>query len=306
MSKLRKNSSARNQRQMKIFSLGLVFALSCLPVVAQAPQKKTAEPIPSPQLVRTTSRHETHRLGYGGTLTVIGPPEGSITIEGWSRNEVDISAEIQLRADTEKDLDLLALVNTFVVDEDVNHLQVLTTGTHDKVFMKAVAKKFPKALLGLPWRIDYRIRVPQMVDLEINGGRGPVKIADVEGNIRIAATESIVDLKLTGGTLSATIAIGKINLSIPTRSWRGNGAELRVALGEVSVEFPAGFSGEINADVMRNGRVADSSGIFAERPTRGDPGSLHPRLMAGSGGAFFQFTVGDGTIYLKKQQASSQ
>ena len=154
-------------------SLVLLGCSLLFPIAAHSQQKKTPPPDRPLQLVRTTTRHEVRRFAYGGTLTVIGAPEGSITIEGWSRNEVDISAEIQLRADTEADLDLLAAVNNFVLDEAANHLSVLSTGTHDKVFMRSVAKKFPKTLLGLPWKIDYRIRVPLSIDLEINAGRGP-------------------------------------------------------------------------------------------------------------------------------------
>lgn len=273
-------------------------------IVAVSQQKNTPALNRPPQLVRTTTRHEQRRFAYGGTLTLSGAPAGSITIEGWSRSEVDISAEIQLRADTEADLDLLAAVNTFVLDEDMNHLRVLSTGTHDKAFMKTVAKKFPKTLLGLPWKIDYRIRVPLSLDLDINAGRGPISIAGVEGNIRVSAAESEANLKLSGGTLSATIVVGKLNLSIPTRSWRGNGAELRVAAGELTVELPPGFSGDINADILRAGRIEDSYGL-EPRQTRGVSGPNQLRVSAGAGGAFFQFTVGDGTIYIKKAVMSN-
>lgn len=239
------------------------------------------------------------RFAYGGTLTVIGPPDSSITIEGWPRSEVDISADIQLRANTEADLDLLAAVNTFVLDEDTNHLQVLSTGTHDKEFMRSVAKKFPKTLLGLPWRIDYRIRVPLATDLEVNAGRGPVSISSVEGNLRLSAAESVANLKLTGGTLSATIAIGTVRLEIPARSWRGVGAELRVAAGEITVEIPTGFSGDFDAEILRSGKI-DASFAELARATRG----VGPRTMsarAGAGGAAFKLTVGDGVIVIRKQ-----
>lgn len=273
-------------------------------IVAVSQQKNTPALNRPPQLVRTTTRHEQRRFAYGGTLTLSGAPAGSITIEGWSRSEVDISAEIQLRADTEADLDLLAAVNTFVLDEDMNHLRVLSTGTHDRAFMKTVAKKFPKTLLGLPWKIDYRIRVPLSLDLDINAGRGPISIAGVEGNIRVSAAESEANLKLSGGTLSATIVVGKLNLSIPTRSWRGNGAELRVAAGELTVELPPGFSGDINADILRAGRIEDNYGL-EPRQTRGVSGPNQLRVSAGAGGAFFQFTVGDGTIYIKKAVMSN-
>lgn len=277
----------------------LVLSLS-FPFAAVSRQKKTPEPNQTPQLVRTTTKHELRRLAYGSTLTLVGAPAGSITIEGWSRNEVDISAEIELRADSEADLDLLAQVNTFVVDYDPIHVRVLTTGTHDKAFMKKVAKKFPKTLVGLPWKIDYRIRVPAALDLEINAGRGPVRIGGVEGNIQLSATESDANLTLTGGTFSATVATGTVNLNIPVRSWRGVGAEVRLAAGELTVELPTGFSGDINADVLRLGRITDNYGGLEPRETGGALGPNQIRARAGVGGPSFQFTVGDGTIVIKK------
>jgi hypothetical protein len=276
------------------------FFLSTSSVLPQ--QKKTPEVNRPPQLVRTTMRHEVHRFGYGGTLTLVGAPEGSITIEGWPRGEVDISAEIQLRADTEADLDRLAMVNGFVLDEDVNHLCVLSTGTHDKAFMRATAKKFPKTLLGLPWKIDYRIHVPVATDLDINAGRGDIRLSGVEGNIRLLATESDTNLKLSGGTLAATVAKGSVNLEIPVRSWRGGGAEIRVAVGVVVVEVPAGFNGDLDAEILRSGTIEDLFGGLEPREKPG-LGTQIMKARAGSGGAFFQFTVGDGRIYIKKQTA---
>lgn len=280
-----------------ILALTILVSLSGV-VVPQ--QKKAPIATQAPQLVRTTSRHEVRRFPYGSTLTVVGAPNGAITIEGWQRNEVDISAEIELRADTENDLNTLALVNTFVVDEDANHVRVMSTGTHDKAFMRTVAKKFPKTLMGLPWKIDYRIRVPQVTDLEINGGHGPITISGVEGNIRVSAAESDANLTVTGGTVSATIGVGKVNVAIPVRGWRGVGAEVQLVTGDITVELTPGFSGDINADVLRLGRIEDNSGILEARQTRGTGGANHIMVTAGAGGPFFKFTVGDGTIVIKK------
>lgn len=291
---------------MKFLSLrAIILAITflLLPITA-VPQKMTTEPNRAPQLVRTTTRHELRRFAYGGTLTIIGPPDGSITIEGWQRSEVEITAEIQLRADTETDLELLAAVNTFVLDEDANHLRVLSTGTHDKAFMRSVAKKFPKTLLGLPWRIDYKIRVPFAIDLDINAGRGPVSIDGVEGNIQLSATNSVANLRLIGGTVSATIAVGTVKLEISARSWRGVGAVLRVASGDINVEIPPGFSGDFDAEILRSGKI-DASFEELGRTSRGvDPRKMSTR--AGAGGAAFKLTVGDGVIYIKKKVTSDE
>ena len=250
-------------------------------------------------LKRSTTRRETSRFNFGGTVTVVGAPRGSVTIEGWSRSEVEVVADIELNAATEADLDQLAKVNTFVFDEDLNHISVLTTGTHDRAYMKQFAKNFPKKLLNLPWKIDYKVRVPANTDLEVNAGYGPVKVSAVEGAMRVSATESETTLTLTGGLVTATVTAGVVTLNIPVRSWRGGGAEIRLATGVINVDLPAGFSGDIDAEVLRVGKIVNThDGLVA----REKPGITERtvRARAGAGGAFFKFTVGDGTVNIRK------
>jgi hypothetical protein len=271
-----------------------------LPAHASGQKQKTLTPLSPPALVRTTIRNETIHLGYGGTLTLIGAPDGSITIEGWSRSEVEVRAEIQMRADTEQDLDRLAAVNGFVLDEDLNHVSILSTGTHDRAYMKAHTKNFPKKLLGLPWKIDYRIRVPMSVDLDINAGRGPITLAGVDGNIRVSSPQSEVKLEFSGGTLSTTIAVGRVTLKVLGRSWRGVGADIKVAAGDIVLELPTGFSGDLDADILRTGEIENSyDGLEA----REKPGVTKQQIKGrmGSGGGFLKLTVGDGRIYIKQQ-----
>ena len=268
-----------------------------------AGQSPKGSPPPPPLLKRTTTRYETRRFAYGGTLTIVGPPQGSIAIEGWQKNEVEISADIEWQANTEQDLTLLAAVDNFVLDEDADHLRIVTTGTHDKVFMRRIAKRFPKTLLGMPWRIDYRIKVPAVTDLEINTGNGPLRLAGVEGAMRITALESDATLTLTGGSVMLTVGRGSIKLDVPTRSWRGAGIEARLALGELTVGLPAGFNADIDADILRTGAIANAyPGLVPRERAGSTPRSL--KASTGSGGATLSFTVGDGTISIKQMSVT--
>jgi hypothetical protein len=277
------------------FKTLLVLAILFLPVNTVVPQTVSQVEL----VTRTTTRRETRRFSYGGTVTVIGAPKGSVTVEGWSRNEVELTANVELKGPTEADLDQLATVNTFVFDEDLNHLSVLTTGTHDRSFMKKSAKNFPKRLLNLPWKIDYRLRVPANTDLEINAGHGSVKLSGVEGAIRVSATESETELTLTGGVVSATVTAGVITLRIPSRSWRGSGADIRIASGTINVDLPAAFSGDIDAEVLRTGKIVNTYEGLASREKPGIT-ERTVRARAGAGGAFFKFTVGDGTVNIRQ------
>ena len=272
----------------------LVFAL---PVIAQK-NKKPVIPV-GPLLTRTITRHETRRFFYGGTVTITSAPSGSVTIEGWQRNEVEVSAEIELHAATEEDLSRLATVNNFAIDEDANHLRVITTGTHDRAFMKRLAKDLPKPLIGLPWKIDYHIKVPALTDLEINTGVGATKLAGVEGAIRLNALQTDATLSLTGGTVSVIIQSGTVNVSIPALGWHGLGAEIKLASGNLNIGLMSGFSGDINAEVLRTGEVKNA---FANLEPR-ERNSITPRSLrarAGNGGATLTFTVGEGTIQIKQ------
>jgi len=285
-------------KALKVLLLSTTLLLPANVLLAQ--KSSTNSVLPEVQLLtRTSTRRETRRFAYGGTVTLIGAPRGAVTIEGWARNEVELTAQIELQGPTEADLDQLATVNSFVFDEDLNHISVLTTGTHDRVYMKKTAKNFPKKLLNLPWKIDYRLRVPVNSDLEISAGHGPVKLSGVEGALRVSATESETAMILTGGLVTTTVTAGVINFSIPVRSWRGSGADIRIASGTINVDLAPGFSGDIDADVLRTGKIVNT---YEGLTTREKPGVTERtvRGRAGVGGPLFKFTVGDGTVNIRR------
>ncbi len=251
----------------------------------------------APLLKRTTYKTEKIDFGAGGTLSIVGAPEGSITIEGWRKNEIEITAEVEVQAANETDLALLAKVNTFTVDEDFGHVRVGSVGTYDKNYMKPLAKKFPKNLYNMPFRIDYRIKVPLFCDLEIDGGRGDFNLSGVEGAIQIKILESNAKLDLVGGTLAATVGSGSVDVTIPTRSWRGRSVEVQLAKGNVNVFFAPNLNANVSAAILRSGQIENSYALLKplERAKFTEKSVV---AKSGGGGAALSFTVGDGIIKL--------
>ena len=287
-------------------ALLLTFAASQQVVVAQggkqSKEKKGAQASAqaAPLLKRTTTRREVRRLGFGGSVTIYGAPAGSVTIEGWSKGEVEITAEVEQSADTEENLNRLGALNGFTLDEDVNHLRLTTVGVHDRSFLKRAARDLPKALTAMPWKIDYHVRVPSAVDLEIYTGRGALTVSGVEGSLRVNAGDGPADFTLAGGDVEATLRSGTVNVRVPARSWRGRGMSVRLASGELNVELAAGFSGDVDAEVLRAGRVESTyAGLAPRERTKPTDRSLQAR--AGQGGAALSFTVGDGTLRIVQE-----
>lgn len=294
----------------KINSSFLLFALVLFQPSASAQsgrqpkeEKKPEKPVqvqPTPLLKRTTTRRELKRLGYGGSVTIDGAPEGSVTVEAWQRSEVEVTAEVVQSADTEENLTRLAALNTFAVDEDVNHVRVTTVGLHDRKYAKRAAKGLPKNLPAMPWRIDYRVKVPAVCDVEINAGRGTLVVTGVEGALRINAGGGPDSLfALAGGDVEATVASGPIMVRPSARSWRGRGLSVRLASGDLTVELPAGFNGDVDAEVLRAGRIDNAYAGLAPRE-RTNPTERSLQGRAGNGGATLSFTVGDGTLRIKQ------
>jgi hypothetical protein len=274
------------QIQRWAFALFIALFLSCSPVFAQ-------------QLIkRTTTKTDKMDFGAGGTVSVTGAPLGSIRIVGGARNEVSISAEIEMQAATEADLARLAEVTTYVLDEGSGRIGIVSSGTHNKLGDKKLWKKFPKNLMDLPFRIDYTISVPRYCDLQIDGGKGDISVSGVEGTIRTNSLESNSKLDLIGGSLSGTFGSGNVDITMPDRSWRGNAIDVQLTTGVLSVTLPANLSAELDAAILRTGKIENAFTTFKPR-VRTVPFTDRSLIAkAGSGGVSMKFTVGDGTIRL--------
>ncbi len=251
-------------------------------------------------LKRTAFKTDTLDFGPGGTLSVVGAPNGSIRIEGWSNNEVQVNAQIEMSARTEAELDQISKVTGFILEESMGRTGIVSIGTHDKTYLKKTIKKFPKELVGLPFRIDYVIKVPKYCDLQIDGGKGDLFIAGVDGTIKINFLDSNAKLDLVGGAVHATFGEGTVEVTVPSRSWRGRFADISLASGTMNVNLPPSLNAEIDASILRNGKIENN---YAEMKPKSRRETFTEKLIAaksGSGGVPLKFTVGDGNLNISE------
>lgn len=249
-------------------------------------------------LKRTIYKTDKLDFGVGGTITIIGAPTGSIKIIGEPRREIEISAEIEIQAGSEDDLNTLAAVTGFLTEESIGSISIRSVGTNDKKYLKRMTKKkLPKNLMGLPYRIDYVIKVPQYSDLDINGGDGDFELSGVSGSIKINYLKTNAKLDLVGGGIMATFGSGNVDVFIPARSWSGRFLDINVASGKLNVSLPPGLNAEIDASVLRTGSVNNTyPNIKAERKQPFTPTSVVGKI--GNGGVSMKFVVGDGDLNL--------
>jgi hypothetical protein len=269
---------------IKNLYVALAIALAAIAVDAQVSTVK-----------RTMTKTDVMDFGSGGTIAVIGAPNGSVNIIGTTSNTIEITARIHLEAPNDAAIAKLADVTTFVTTESMSRVTILSIGTHDKAAMKKIGKKLPMELMGLPFRIDYDIKVPRYCDIEIDGGSGEVSISGTEGAMRVNFVESHADLELTGQAF-VTIGKGSAKVWFGPRGWRGRQATVSVGSGDLTAVFPENTSADLDAVILRTGSIGNSIAtlkprdrkvIFTER-------SMIARFAAG--GSLIKLTVGDGSI----------
>jgi len=280
----------KNRNIFRAFLIAIIVAAGLTAALAQSPQL----------LKRTTSKSDKFDFSSGGTIAIVGAPAGSITVEGWKNNQVEISAEIEVQAESEADLAKIAQVTTFVLQESLGRTGIVSTGTHDKKFLKTVDKKFPKRLMGLPFRIDYHIKVPHYSDLDIDGGVGDLNISGVEGMMKINYLKTNAKIDLVGGGISATFGAGDVEIVIPNRSWRGRLADVQLASGTMNVHLPPNLNAEIDAVIVRTGKVENAFTDYKPRDRHAEFTDRSVIAKAGNGGIPLKFTVGDGTLKLSE------
>lgn len=274
------------KRNLLLVCLSTVF-ISCMVLGSSAQTLK-----------RTTTKTDRFDFGSGGTVSITGAPNGSIRVVGNAKNEIEITAQIEIQAASEADLDRLAKVTTFGTDESLGRVSIISSGTHNKLGDKKAWKKFPKSLLGLPFKIDYVISLPKFTDLEINGGKGDLSVSGIEGALKITSVESNAKLDLIGGGVSVTFGSGTVDITMPNRSWRGNAIDAALSSGTMSVHLPSSISAELDATILKSGKIENAFVDFKPR-TRNAPFTDRSILAkAGSGGISMKFTVGDGTLKL--------
>lgn len=252
------------------------------------------------QVKRTITKTEIVDFGPGGTLTVTGAPNGSIRIVGAQTNEVEIVATIEIEAPNAAGLDKLAEVTGFISEGSTSRVLITSIGTHAKQLLKKSKKKIPKELLGLPFRIDYEIRVPRYIDLEIDGGKGDLVVENIEGSMRINFIESNAKVAIISGSINLTIGKGNVDVAFAAKGWRSRLVNVMVATGELNIHLPTNLSAELDAVVLRGGSIENTFPDLKPRDRKVPFTERSIIAKAGVGGVSLKFSVGDGTLRLNK------
>jgi DUF4097 and DUF4098 domain-containing protein YvlB len=231
----------------------------------------------APAWGRTHTFDKTYPLAQGGTFT-LDNINGSVQVEGWERDEVEVQA-VKTARHAESDAELVSID----VDSDPANVAVHT--------------RYPDGD-GAEVAVEYHIHVPYRVLLSgVGTVNGSVQVRDIEGGGELRSVNGDVDVRNSGGRFNARTTNGNVHLELRNLP-DGNPMKISTVNGSVMLALPAKSNAELTARSM-NGEFRSELPIDA-------PGALglrfcHGRL--GSGGGALVLNTVNGEIRVVAQKS---
>jgi DUF4097 and DUF4098 domain-containing protein YvlB len=225
-----------------------------------------------------TAPTQTFPLQAGGYLSLENV-NGDVTIEGWEKNEVSISA---VKTGTPKDLDRLEI--SVEVDKhkgkDWIHIE-----TEYGVFTRNSGS------------VDYTIKVPsgailediELVngDLNVTGVTGYLSLGTVNGSVTASGMACSAWVETVNGSLDLTF----------DKMEKGQTVDLESVNGAILLRIPAKSNAQVDAETL-NGNVSSEFGLAIEK---GEWIGRSMEGLVGSGGARITLETVNGSIDVKKR-----
>jgi DUF4097 and DUF4098 domain-containing protein YvlB len=217
-------------------------------------------------------------LQAGGYLSLENI-NGDVTIEGWKKNEVSISA---VKKGNTKDLDRIQIVVDVDKYEGKNWIRVVTAFD---VFSLSLGS------------VDYTIKAPSDAILEdIELVNGDLKVTGVTGYLSLGTVNGSITASGMAGNAWVETVNGNLDLSFDKMN-KGQTVDLESVNGAILLRIPAKANAQVDAETL-NGNISSEFGLTVEK---GEWIGRSMEGLIGSGGARITLETINGNIEIKKR-----
>jgi Putative adhesin len=221
---------------------------------------------------------KTYPLPPGGSF-LLENVNGSVQVDGWDRDEVEVSAVKTAQSD-QRDLDLVKIE------------------VESKPGQVAVHTSYPKGQ-GVEVAVEYHVHVPYRVLLgSVETVNGSVTVRGVEGSGELRSVNGNVEVTDSTGRFSEKTTNGNVRLELRQLS-DGGPMNLETVNGSVALGLPS--------TAQANLKVLSMNGdVFSELPVTSagaSPGARAFQAKLGAGGGQISVRTINGGIHLFLQRA---
>lgn len=178
----------------------------------------------------------TATVKLGGQHLAVKSENGGIEVTGEDRSDVVIEARVSAWASSE--FDARNILKQVTIDASGDSIR--DNGPH-----------FHTGSSG--YGVNYRLRVPRKLGVDLKSENGGIDIAHLEGKIRFDTTNGGVDLNDLAGDVHGSTVNGGLDIALTGTSWRGQGLNAETTNGGVSLKVPDHYNAHLETGTVNGG-----------------------------------------------------
>lgn len=231
-----------------VFS-GILFSSSPGTAIDQVVPSQNEFEVTQVQQADETERFEqTYPLSAGGRLGVSNV-NGSITVEAWDRNEVQVVA-----------------IKTADTKERLKEVEIRVNAKPDSIMIETNYDRWKQDNNGERWKngsrlkVDYQLKVPRGAVLdEVETVNGDVAVSNFTNVVKISAVNGKVVASKLRGTSNLSTVNGEVTADFGSLD-AGSKISLSTVNGKVNLTLPSDASATVKADSL-NGNIENDFGL---------------------------------------------
>jgi DUF4097 and DUF4098 domain-containing protein YvlB len=211
------------------------------------------------------------------TIDVDGRENGGITVHGWDKSEVLVSARIEAHGDSPEEAKDLA--SQITIDTRDGHIRA----------------DGPSRGHRRSWSVSFDLFVPRSSDLSVAAHNGGITVEGVEGRMDLGTVNGGLTLTGVAGDVRGEAVNGGLSVSLDGDRWHGTGLDLRTSNGSVNLSLPRGYSARLETGTT-NGTMRIDFPITVQ-------GTIGRRLSTqlGAGGPTIRAITVNGSVEIEQR-----
>jgi len=208
-------------------------------------------------------------------IEVDGGTNGGVSVMGWDRNEIKVTAEITTWARTEREAEAMAAAISIDYGQTIH-------------------AKGPSMGRKQGWSVSFALHVPYESNLDLRAHNGGISIGDVTGEIDFKTLNGGVSLDNLAGDVRGRTTNGGVRVTLTGKTWQGNGLDVETTNGGIRMSVPADYSADLETGTVNGGINIDFPVTVS--------GKITKRLVTslGKGGALIRVKTTNGGVKINQ------
>ncbi|MBN1164125.1 MAG: DUF4097 family beta strand repeat protein [Candidatus Krumholzibacteriota bacterium] len=184
-----------------------------------------------------------------GSKFILENINGSIAVEGWNRDEIEVYAQIKIKAPSKSKAQKILKRIEFEVDSDSGSLYI--KARIPKIRQDGLFSFFGSNRTTV--NITYSVKVPYRTDLNLESVNGRIMVDEVEGEFRLKSVNGRVkafSMRGEGDIQTVNGGVDCVMEGFP----RGGKLRIRTVNGGISLEIPEDAGARLESRTS-NGRI---------------------------------------------------